>query len=337
MNRKIRIGQIGTKHDHASQHFACVSRFPDVFEVVGVVPEDEEQIEKVKTMQDYESCRILTEEQLFNAGCDAIMVEGFELDLPHVAKRCVENGIAVHMDKPAGEDLQAFEDTLRIAKKKGLPVQLGYMYRYNQGFQDCLKLVKEGRLGEIHSVFATMNVMHDLEYWKWLKNFKGGIMFFLGCHMVDFIYQLQGVPNNITPYLKSSGLEGTDSVTLSTAVFEYDHGLSFAQSNSCEVNGYGRRQLVVCGSKGTYELRPLERPVGYLTEMKYAEMFRDKCINREIPTEGFKRYDDMLLDFAAFVRGEKENPYTYEYELQLQKMVLASCGFEVDYQTPIIL
>ncbi|GHU81130.1 hypothetical protein AGMMS49992_34310 [Clostridia bacterium] len=34
----------------------------------------------------------------------------------------------------------------------------------------------------------------------------------------------------------------------------------------------------------------------------------------------------MMLDFAAFIRGEKRNPYDYEYEYQLHKLVLAACG-----------
>ncbi len=41
----------------------------------------------------------------------------------------------------------------------------------------------------------------------------------------------------------------------------------------------------------------------------------------------------MMLDFAAFIRGEKENPYTLEYEYQLQKMVLCACGEDIDYKS----
>lgn len=36
---KIRIGHIGTKHDHSKDKIECVSKFPDIFEVVGVVEE----------------------------------------------------------------------------------------------------------------------------------------------------------------------------------------------------------------------------------------------------------------------------------------------------------
>lgn len=333
--KKIRIGQIGTKHDHARDHMDCVRKFPDIFEIVGVVEEDEEQRRLVEADPSYSTYPFMSEEQLFDAGCDAIMVEGFELDLPHVARRCVENGVAVHMDKPAGIDLPAFEETLRIAKRKGLPVQLGYMYRQNPAFQDCLHLIREGRLGEIHSVNAIMNTGHPAEKRRWLEQFDAGSMFFLGCHMIDFVFQIQGVPQKITPFLKSSGFDGNRCVDMATAVFEYDHGVSIVQSNSCEINGFGRRQLVVCGTKGTYELHPIERPIATkFTEISGAETFEDRHKTRNIDTVPVTcRYDGMMLDFAAFVRGEKENPYTYEYELQLQKLVLAACGYDVDYKT----
>ena len=73
--KKIRIGQIGTKHDHARDHMDCVRKFPDIFEVVGVVEEDEEQRRLVENDPSYSDYPFMTEEQLFDAGCDAIMVE----------------------------------------------------------------------------------------------------------------------------------------------------------------------------------------------------------------------------------------------------------------------
>ena len=33
----------------------------------------------------------------------------------------------------------------------------------------------------------------------------------------------------------------------------------------------------------------------------------------------------MMESFGQMVRGEKENPYTYDYELALYKLVLQCC------------
>ena len=43
-------------------------------------------------------------------------------------------------------------------------------------------------------------------------------------------------------------------------------------------------------------------------------------------SEIFDRYDAMMESFAQMVRGEKQNPYTPDYELELYKTVLKACG-----------
>ena len=42
-------------------------------------------------------------------------------------------------------------------------------------------------------------------------------------------------------------------------------------------------------------------------------------------SERFTRYGKMMESFAQMARGEKENPYTYDYELALYKLVLKCC------------
>ncbi len=331
MERKIRVGHIGTKHDHSSGKLACVLKYPEIFEVTGIVEDDPAQRAAVENTPPYRGIPFMTEEELFDRGIDCALIEGFEYDLPYAAKRCVENVIAVHIDKPAGRDFPVFRETLRLAEKKGLPVQMAYMYRYNPAVLDCLRLVREGRLGEIHSVCAVMNTGHSAEKRQWLSRFdEGGIMFFLGCHMVDLIHLFQGVPDAVIPYLSRSGIGGTTAVDQATVIFRYGSGTSIAQANACEINGYGRRQLTVCGSEGTYSICPLECPIhAVYTHASEAHCYEDRHTARDIvTTPRDARYDDMMLDFAAMVRGEKQNPFSYAYELETQRMVLAACGWK---------
>lgn len=63
---------------------------------------------------------------------------------------------------------------ISLAKAKSLPVQMGYMYRYNPAVEDCLSLVKSGRLGKIHSVTALMSSDHSPEKRRWLGRFDDG-------------------------------------------------------------------------------------------------------------------------------------------------------------------
>ena len=159
-------------------------------------------------------------------------------------------------------------------------------------------------------------------------------MLYLGCHMVDLIYNFMGVPDRIIPFNKKSGLDGLDYIDNACAVFEYERGVGIACASAVEVNGVGRRQLVVAGSRETIEIKPIESPtVMKICNISEAATYVDKA-RTEIatPDPATFRYDEMMIDFAAFVRGEKKNQYTLEYEYQLQKMILAACGEDIDYK-----
>ena len=51
------------------------------------------------------------------------------------AREILEHGKHVWFDKPAGDNLDEFRAVLDIARDRKLLVQLGYMFRYNAGFQ----------------------------------------------------------------------------------------------------------------------------------------------------------------------------------------------------------
>ncbi len=143
------------------------------------------------------------------------------------------------------------------------------------------------------------------------------------------------MPNRIISLNKSTGLDGLHFPDECAAVLEYDRGVSFVRASAVEVNGFGRRQIVICGSDKTIEISPLEAPaIARVTELENAATYSDKSEKMRVEQRSIlERYYEMMLDFAAFIRGEKENPYTLEYEYQLQKMVLCACGEDIDYKS----
>ena len=156
-------------------------------------------------------------------------------------------------------------------------------------------------------------------------------MFFLGCHLIDLIYQIQGEPDEVIPLSTSTGIDGLDSENLGMAVFKYKGGVSFAKACDDERGGYFRRQLVICGEKGTIEIRPLEMAFEGSSQYTVSrENYSDHWLEpwEESQSEVFDRYDGMMRNFAELVRG-KENPYSYDYEMKLHKLILKSCGMEI--------
>ena len=157
-------------------------------------------------------------------------------------------------------------------------------------------------------------------------------MFYLGCHLVDLILQIQGMPERIIALNKSTGVDGVSAKDYGMAIFEYKNGVSFAKTSALELGGFARRQLVVTGTKGTIELKPFERyeensSLLYTGKTEYCSTSWGD-IGRYSRTDLFDRYDEMMASFAAMVRKEKTNPCTYDYELELYKAVLKACGDE---------
>jgi predicted dehydrogenase len=335
MMKKVKIGQIGICHEHAAGKMDTLRKMPDVFEIVGVVDDRTTTAARFAgdDLKPYEGLKWMTEEELFNIlGLQAVTVEVPNNDLVPTAIRCMEHNLAMHMDKPAGENLELFGQLLRGCKERNLPFQMGYMFRNNPAIQLCIKAVRENWLGDIFEIQANMSHNYGGEaYQQYLAKFKGGIMFNLGCHLIDFIIAMLGRPEKITPFLKSTAGVAKKSKNNCLTILEYPHVIVTLYASSMEVDGQNRRHLKICGSKGTMELSPLERFDGVPLQMRMTllEDNEEYAAGTHLVDFGIKldRYQDQLMELAKIVNGEMENPYTYEHDYLVQEVVLAAAGY----------
>lgn len=337
---KIRIAQIGTGHDHASVTMSTLRLQNDLYEVVGfcTVEEDAENLPAYTyeaNKSAYDGIREMTlEEILDDETLDAVCIETEDRALTKYAQMAADRGLHIHMDKPGGIDGEDFNRLVDTAAECGLVFQTGYMYRYNPAVLKLKEEIKEGKLGEILSVEAQMNCWHELPKRNWLGHYPGGMLYFLGCHMVDLVYSIMGEPEEIIPLNCSSGLGGTTAEDFGMAVLRYPTGISIAKSTAIERGGFERRQLVVIGSKGTVELCPFEWLGGELPGVVSAQItgvreafsteWHQKAEYHDAPLHG--RYDAMMRAFAAYVKGEECNPFDYEYEKNVHRILLKACG-----------
>lgn len=326
--RKIKIGQIGIGHNHGEGKMLAVQKFSELFEVIGYAEEDEEWIKNRGNLPCYKDLPRLSVDEIIEKS-EAILVECDVWNLTKVAKMCVEAGKHVHIDKPASGTLAEFEELLNIAKEKNLTVQMGYMYRYNFAIQKLMDMINSGELGEIYQIDAEMSTYHSKEYREWLKKFKGGSMYIFGSHLIDLVVSILGKPEKVYPFIKQTGFEGVYSDDNNFAVLEYDKAIARITNLSVEVNGWGMRRFAVMGSKGTVEIKPIELNVEMtksttaIASNAYQDM-KEKVDIKDVPT--LSRYDEMMKDFYKSVIGEKENPYSHEHELAVQKTLCRVVG-----------
>ena len=258
--KPIKIAQIGMEHDHAVCAWHSLKKQPETFELVAWAQPNPDYTITDWAKRETEGYPCMTVEEILDIpGLEAVVIETIEHDLTKYALMAAQRGLHVQMDKPGGHDLAEFEELIRTVKEQRLVFQTGYMYRFNPAVKYAMELAKSGKLGDIYAVEAHMDCLHPKTKREWLGQYKGGMMFFLGCHLVDLIIQFKGFPDKVIPMNCATGIDGVDSEDYGFALFQYKDGVSFAKTCAAEVNGFERRQLVICGSKGTVEIKPLEK------------------------------------------------------------------------------
>ena len=228
---RIKIGQIGVGHVHAYK--LGVYRASADHEVVGVVEPDDELRRQAESQTAYRGLPWLTQEQLLNiSGLEAVLIETRVRDALDVAAACVGAGKHIHLDKPPGESLPQLRGILQAAAKQNLLVQMGYMYRYNPGVVLLRQFLSRGWLGDVFAIDAVMSRLVEPAERRGMAEYRGGMMFELGCHMIDLLVSLMGKPTKITAVQQRTGRVDDGLIDNTLAVFEYPHALATVKSSA---------------------------------------------------------------------------------------------------------
>ena len=329
--RKIRIAQIGvSRFGHGREIFKTIQRNSDVFEIVGYALPEGERIKFPDICKCFDGyCEMTVDEIFADKSIEAVAIEGEEIHLTKYATLAAGAGKHIHFEKPGSPSLNDFRRMIDEVKRNNVKFHMGYMYRYNPIIRDVIRRVREGEIGNVISVEGQMSCRHGEEFSNWIPSLEGGMMLYLGCHLIDLVLTLQGEPLRVIPVNRSSGRYGVRNTRdLAFALLEYERGASFVKAYAAECSGYGRRQLVVTGTDGRFEVCPLEINVDYpLIRSEYnvskSDVFTDRAVN--VASEPFCRYNEMMRSFAEIVRGERENQYTPDYELRLFELIKKCC------------
>ena len=167
---------------------------------------------------------------------------------------------------------------------------------------------------------------HD-NYAEYMQTFEGGILYSLGCHLVDMVEPLvKGEPTKVTRVLKSAFGYEPGGKTDGTALLEFPETNVLIRT-ACEMpGGILCRRLRVDGTNGTADLCPIERFDG--GELKLALTLREAAggyaagrheIGFGVQTD---RYEGQLRELAAVVRGEEPNDQDYDRDLRVHDLTL---------------
>ncbi len=327
---RIRVGQIGTKHAHASGKISAMRGLSDLLEVVGVVEPDEAQRKKLENSPAYRGLRWMTQEELLSSeGLAAVAVETPVRDLVPTAVACIRAGKHVHLDKPAGPSMSAFRNLRAEASDKKLTIQMGYMLRYNPAFQLLFQVVRDGWLGEITELTAAMGKLGGDGMRKALSEYSGGGMFELSCHIIDAMVTVLGKPDRVTAHNRRSYPDKDSFADNQLAVFDYPRAIATIRCNHLDPFGFPRRHFHVVGEQGAFEINPLEPPKVRLALDRPRGRFKKGFQDVELP-QSTGRYDDEFRDLAKVIRGEKELAWDASHDLAVHEAVLLGSGMPID-------
>jgi predicted dehydrogenase len=321
---KLRSGQIGTTHGHAGGKMQAMRAPGSDWEVAGLVEPEAKRRAAAATARPYAGLPLLTEEALLQMpDVKAVAVETAIDDACATARRALQAGKHVHLDKPGALDHAEFKTMRRDAESRGLTVQLGYMLRYNPAFELLFRAVREGWLGQVMEIDAMMGKLGNPGTRAEIKALPGGGMFELGCHVIDAIVTVLGRPRAVRAFNTPTRGDGVPDNQM--AVLEYANATASVRVNFADPFGGPRRRFSVSGTAGTFDIWPMESGNVRLSLTTAREQYVKGTQSFKLDSNG-GRYDEEFRDLARVVRGEKRLAWNADHDIAVHETALRASG-----------
>ena len=340
---RIRVAQIGTSHAHASGKMDALRSLPDLYDVVGFAEPIAARQAAAQKAKSFAGLKYLTEaEILADPTIQAVVIETTLEDSARAAFAALKAGKHIHLDKPGAEKHADFVALRRYAAEQKLTVQMGYMLRYNPGIQLLVRAVKEGWLGEVMEIDASMGKLLDEANRKRFAQIPGGGMYELACHLVDTVVTLMGPPTSVQAFGNATRAPSDPFVDNQLAVLSYPKATVTIRCNHADPFGGPNRYITVRGTHGDMEIRPLESGEGILRldqprdtvkvcrevkgsmVMSAENRFKkgENAFELQVPKG---RYDEEFRDLARVLRGQAFS-WSADHDIAVHATALRAAG-----------
>jgi predicted dehydrogenase len=330
MDGRVRMAQYGTQHGHAAGKLLAMLNHPGV-EFAGVYEPDRDRRRQLAQADGpYRQVHWFDHprELLADPQIQAVASEGLNVESLGQTEQIVAAGKHVWYDKPAGEDWPRWQWAVAQAREKGLHIQMGYMFRYHEGFQRIAGWARSGLLGDLFLVRAHMSTFLSAAARQAIGVHRGGIMYDLAGHMLDQIAWLLGRPSRVTSFLRHDGgvVPGFADNTL--AVLEYERAMAVVDIAAMEAQPMARR-FEVYGHRGSaILLEPFEpaQSIRLCLDDAREGYSQGEQILPVTPQDRQTLYGLELNAFLATIAGRQPVDRPLEHELLVQETLLRCTG-----------
>jgi len=173
---KTRVGVVGV--GHLGQHHARLLSGMDDVDLVGIVDIDRDRAQRIASQY---HTRVWDSATSLMPEVDAVVVSSPTVTHVSLALPFVEAGVAVLVEKPIAESLEATDRLLSAAKARGTLVACGHTERFNPAVDAAAPFVREPRFVEIHRLGTFPDRSLDID-----------VIFDLMIHDLDLLLNLVG-------------------------------------------------------------------------------------------------------------------------------------------------
>lgn len=302
---KINIGILGTS-EIAYRRFIPALKKSKKFKYAGVASRNIEKTERFYL--EYGGERYGSYEDIINDNS----IDAVYIPLPPAlhfdwAKKALENGKHVFLEKPSTTNLKDVENLIRIADEKSLALKENYMFIHHNQTKYILNAVKENLIGDSRLVRISFTFpKRNNDDFRYNKELGGGSLLDCGGYTINMATKILGEKVDVK-YAKLNYLDEYEVDMFGSATLENKDGL-VAQLSFGMDNAY-RCELEIIGSKGSIKSeRIFTAPSDFSPEI-VVETDGKKDI---IKLESYDQFLGSLEDFGNCINNKEKRKETYK-------------------------
>lgn len=232
------------------------------------------------------------------------------------AKKALESGKHVLIEKPSTIRLSDSEELVQIAKSKELALHENYMFQYHSQIEEIKKMVRQGIVGNIRNIRCSfgfpMRAQNDFRY---NKELGGGALLDAGGYTAKLATLFLGKTIKVDAATLNS-LDGYEVDMYGSVQLSNDEGM-VCQSSFGMDNGY-QCSLEIWGSKGRiFTNRIFTAPEGF-SPIVLVETAEGK---KEITLSSDNHFKKSIEQFINEIHNEEKRIDMYEGILLQAKLV----------------
>jgi predicted dehydrogenase len=250
-----RVGLLGYGIAGRVFHAPLISS-TDGMELAAIVTANPERQAQARAA--HPDAKIVTADELFDMDLDLIVVGTPNRTHVEYARRAIDKGVAVVVDKPFAPTSAEAKGLVAAARAKGVPLTVFQNRRWDSDFLTVRKII--GRLGDVRR-FESRYERWVPEVWDNWREFgapeeAGGLLYDLGAHLVDQALQLFGPVSNVYAELdlRRPGVQVDDDMFVALT---HDNGVRSHLWANAHAAHHGPRFRVL-GSEGAFVIHGLD-------------------------------------------------------------------------------